>query len=267
LPARDTAAHKGDFGHVLVVGGSLGMAGAPALAGMAALRSGAGLATVACPAEIAAVVAGFEPCYMTLPMSRWSIDDLLDHQATVVVLGPGLGPNAGDYATEATARLKQPLVLDADGLRFGTTDADRLKRRTAPTVVTPHPGEFARMIGRSTAEVQARRVELAVAYANSHGCVVALKGAETVVTDGKRWAKNATGNPGMATGGSGDVLAGVVGALLAQGMSAWEAARLGVHVHGLAGDLAAAELSPVGMIAGDLLRFLPAAWKSLADER
>jgi NAD(P)H-hydrate epimerase len=165
-------------------------------------------------------------------------------------------------------RMDRPLVLDADALNAlaeaAIFAAKAPRRSTAPRVLTPHPAEFARLIGVSTAEVQARRQGIAQQFAARHGVVLILKGHDSVITDGARTAINTTGNPGMATGGTGDVLTGIVTGLLCQGLPPYDAARLAAHVHGLAGDLAAKELGQVSLIASDLLRFLPPAFRAIS---
>jgi ADP-dependent NAD(P)H-hydrate dehydratase len=271
LEPRRADAHKGDFGHVLVVGGSVGMAGAPALAGMAALRAGAGLVTVGCPSVVADVVAGFEPSMMTLPMvvgfrglTDSTIETIAEHRSTVVALGPGFGrqKRTAELVRTLIQNVDKPIVLDADGLNalVGSTE---ILRRNSATIVTPHPGEFAFLIGRTTAEVQSNRESLALDFASRYDCVVVLKGAGTVVTDGHRVFINDNGNPGMATGGTGDVLTGVIAGLLAQKMAPFDAAQLGVYLHGLAGDLVAADGAQESLIASDLIGALPAAWRRL----
>ena len=275
LPARAVDSHKGNFGHVLVVGGQPGMAGAPALAGLAALRSGAGLVTVACPQTVAGIVAGFEPSYMTLPLpvddtgrlSAEAAAKIHRHPATVVALGPGLGQSTeiAELVAKLVAGLSVPLVIDADALHALENTPGILElREPGSTVLLPHPGEFGRLLGISVAAVQAKRVELAREFAQKHRVVLALKGAGTIITDGEAVVQNTTGNPGMATGGTGDVLAGMVAAVLAQGLGGFDAARLACHVHGLAGDLAAANFGQVSMMASDLLNFLPQAWQAQA---
>lgn len=274
LPARGPDSHKGDFGRAVLIGGSRGMTGAIALAGLAALRGGAGLVQLAVPADCQAAVAVVEPSYMTAALpgdadgqivaaARDKIDQLCEH-AAAVALGPGLGRSHGldVLVAELYRDLPKPLVLDADALNALATRGDLPRELPAPRVLTPHPGEFARLIKRSVRNVQAAREELAHDYAARHGVVLVLKGHCTVISDGRQTAVNTTGNPGMATGGSGDVLTGVVTALLSQGLPPYDAARLGVHVHGLAGDLAADELGQVSLIASDLIRFLPAAFKT-----
>ena len=274
LPVRRLESHKGDYGHALVVGGSRGMAGAVALAGGAALRGGAGLVTLVVPEAIQATVAGFEACYMVAGAASDEAGRLADEavsvvaehaaRATVMALGPGLGrSDALDRSVRRWYRTwERPLVVDADGLNALAGDPDSLAQPGGPRILTPHPGEFARLVDDTVGDV-ARRDELAVRCAKKWGVVMVLKGHATLVTDGQNSFHGTTGNPGMATGGAGDVLTGLIAALVAQGMVPLDAARLGVHVHGLAGDLAAHELGQVGLIASDLLRFLPQAlWES-----
>lgn len=276
LPPRKPDSHKGDYGRVLIVGGSRGMAGAPALAGKAALRSGAGLVTLAVPASIQSTVASFEPSYMTLgfgtdeqhSLSGHEVDDLLqaaDHM-TALALGPGLGaaPYTAELVHALYSRLEIPIVVDADGLNALASDMGLLQESVAARILTPHPGEFARLTGeKAAADVEQRAMQAAALCREDEAgnTIVVLKGHQTIVTDGSHYAVNTTGNPGMATAGSGDCLTGVITALVAQGLSAWEAARLGVHVHGLAGDLAAAELGEVSLIASDLIDYLPEAFQ------
>jgi NAD(P)H-hydrate epimerase len=271
LSARPADAHKGTFGKVLVIAGSLGMSGAAVLSGSGALRGGAGLVQVATPEAILGIVAAGNPCYMTVPqpadaggrLARVALAGLLEHaaSASAVVVGPGLG-QSDEIAAVVGSLVEEvavPLVLDADGLNMLGANPQVLRKRKAPIVLTPHPGEFGRLIGQDTRSVQADRQGLAVAFARAFGGVLVLKGAGTIVTDGDRVYVNTTGNPGMATGGSGDVLSGLLGALLAQGLEAFAAAVLGVHVHGLAGDLARDGHGETGMIATDLLGHLGSA--------
>ncbi len=281
-PARPVDAHKGTFGRVLVIGGSRGMSGAPSLAGLGALRGGAGLVDVAVPSEILPIVAAIEPSYLTIPLATdeehgcFSADGLTGLWGACkgkdcVALGPGLGTAHGMFGIvkQLFLGLTQPMVIDADALNVLAAEPSGRDRdlwisdALGPRIFTPHPGEFAKLIGSDIATVQSRRVEMAAEFAKDSGVIVVLKGHGTVITDGDRVAINRTGNPGMATGGSGDVLTGLIAALLAQGMPAFEAAQLGAHLHGLAGDLAAAELSQPGMIASDLPRFLTQAWRKL----
>jgi NAD(P)H-hydrate epimerase len=272
LPERPPESHKGDYGLALVVGGSRGMAGAVALAGMAALRGGAGLVRLAVPDVCLETVAGFEPSYMTLPLpcdragrislgAKGRIVEMAS-SADVVACGPGLGRSAGLTALVSWLyrHLKQPMVLDADALNALASRPESLAEPGGPRILTPHPGEFSRLVRQRTDKAQ-QRDDLAVELAARCRVVVVLKGHRTLVTDGEiRW-KNDTGNPGMATGGSGDVLTGLIAALACQRLSPVDAARLGVYLHGLAGDLAAAELGQEAMIAHDLIRFLPQAFQ------
>jgi ADP-dependent NAD(P)H-hydrate dehydratase len=270
LAPRVPTSHKGDYGRALLVGGSRGMSGAISLAGMAALRGGAGLVT---PRTIQDVVAGFNPCYMTRSLAddgeRFApseVDEVLAMAAnmTALALGPGLGRSEG--VTQFVARLyhavRQPMVVDADALFALAERKELISQAAGPRILTPHPGEFARLTGVTPTTDDAARAsaagELASAGGES-GVIVVLKGHRTVVTDGKRLAFNTTGNPGMATGGTGDVLTGLITALVCQGLAPFEAARLGVHLHGLAGDLASEKLGQVSLTAADLIDYLPAA--------
>lgn len=275
LPPRDPHSHKGDFGRAVLVGGSLGMAGAIGLAGMATLRSGAGLVTVATPAVILPTVAAFEPSYMTVPLAgdeagclavgaKDRISELAD-QATCLACGPGIGRAAqtADLVGWMYEVLPQPMVLDADGLYALSQRPHLLAEPAGPRILTPHPGEFRRFVP-ATITSRGEQEEQAMALARAWGVVLLLKGHRTLITDGSRAVHNTTGNPGMATGGSGDVLTGVITALVCQGLAPFEAAVLGAHLHGLAGDLAAEELGQVSMIASDLVRFLPAAFRRLS---
>lgn len=272
MPPRPADSHKGTFGTVLIVGGCAGMAGAPALAGMAALRSGAGLVRLAVPEPIAPIAASFDPCYTLIPLAadsagrldRRAYEALLQatQHATAVALGPGLGRSweLDGLVVGLFDEVRIPMVVDADGLNALASDLPSLRPARTARVLTPHPGEFARLIGRKLEGDE--RIAAAEDLAARLGAVVVLKGHRTLVTDGMRSWRNSSGNPGMATGGSGDVLTGVIAALLAQGMPVLDAARLGVFIHGRAGDLAAAELGQIGMTAADIVRYLPRAWLS-----
>jgi len=262
---RDPVAHKGRFGHVLVLAGSTGFAGAACLAADAALRSGAGLVTLGVPRSLLPVVATKLTACMThafreVPEGALSLGALpeiltIAERCDVVALGPGIGRHRStEKLVQALIRsLERPLVLDADGLNALEGDAGVLSEAAGRVVVTPHPGEMARLAGRSVSEVQAMRADVAAWFARRHSLVVALKGHETVVTNGSEVYVNGTGNPGMASGGTGDVLAGMVAGLLAQGLASFGAACLAVYLHGLAGDLAAARLGQQALTATDLL--------------
>ncbi|MSR59168.1 MAG: NAD(P)H-hydrate dehydratase [Planctomycetaceae bacterium] len=274
LPARPAASHKGTFGKVLIVAGSRGMSGAACLAGLGALRGGAGLVQVAVPAGILPVVAAVEPSYLTVPLAE-DQEGRIDRQAareilalagkcTAMAIGPGWGtsPDLQELARLVFTEAPVPLVVDADGLNALSRTPGGWPQAPAGVarVITPHPGEFARILGIDTKAVQADRETLAAEFAARHGLTVLLKGHQTVITDGQRMTINTTGNSGMSTGGTGDVLTGLITALLAQGLGAYDAARLGAHLHGLAGDLAAAVLSQPGLIASDLPKYLGQAW-------
>ncbi len=275
LPRRPRNAHKGTCGRVLVVAGSRGMLGAACLASEAALRAGAGLVTLAVPEGLVlpasvklteVILAGF-PEGMSGAFSAAAAGGLerLAGQADVVLLGPGLSrdPEAAALARHLCRVVRRPMVVDADALQALAEERDRIRLRAGPRILTPHPGEMARLTGSTSAAIQRARQETAVRAARRWGgekAVVVLKGERTVITDGKRTAVNATGNPGMATAGTGDVLAGLVAGLWAQGMRPFDAARLAAHLHGAAGDLAAARLGEHSLLAGDLLGHLPEAF-------
>jgi len=269
LPVRPRDAHKGTFGHVLVIGGSRGKTGAALLAGEGAARAGAGLTTLAVPATLQPAFEGRVRELMTVAVPNAGDVGSLVRGRAAVVCGPGLGVTDETRAlvAEVVRRTSVPLVLDADGLNV-VAGTGILGERRAPTVVTPHPGEMARLLGCDTAEVQADRLGAARRLARAEGAIVVLKGARTVVAapDGGA-AISPTGNPGMASGGTGDVLAGILGALLGQGLPPFDAAVLGVFVHGAAGDRVAARQGEVGLLAGDLLAELPSTLAGLQAAR
>jgi NAD(P)H-hydrate epimerase len=279
LSPRPADSNKGNFGRVLIVAGSRGMSGAAVLCAGAALRGGAGLVRVALPHEILPVVAAANPCYMTAPLAADEQGRLdtgaetellnLTRSNDVLALGPGLGQSEGitKLVRAVVTKTQKPLVLDADGLNALRTDTSPLRNRPAPLVLTPHPGEFARLLGCEIAEVQGKRHDLAARFAAEFNLVLVLKGQGTLVTDGKRMFQNNTGNPGMATGGSGDVLTGLIAALLGQGLEAFAAAQLGVYLHGLAGDLSRDDLGELSLIATDLIEHLPNAFQQFAARR
>lgn len=277
IPVRRPDSHKGSYGHVVVVAGSRGKTGAAVLAARGALRSGAGLVTVATPGAAVAVVAAHDPEVMTIGLpeteqgtvAEGAADAIANIGADVIVAGPGLGTGPGTVAlVGALMRTDVPLVLDADALNVIAASPDILHRASkAPVIITPHPGEMARLVSRSTADVQARRLETAREFAAKWGVVVVLKGHRTVVAQSDGAASfNMSGNPGMATPGAGDVLAGVIGAWLGQLGDVSAAARLGVYLHGLAGDLAAREVSQVAVTAGDIARHLGPAVLALTGK-
>lgn len=273
LPPRRPDSHKGDYGTVLVVAGSRGMMGAAVLAATAALRSGAGLAILVVPDTLVPVAMTMQVCATVRGVgdtglgafSAGSAEEILAIKGDVAVIGPGIGnsPSTMMALQELVQRVEIPFVLDADGLNAFAGNRETLRQCRAPHVLTPHVGEMARLSGKTAAAIQAAREASAAEEAKATGGILVLKGHRTVVTDGTLTWINETGNPGMATAGSGDVLAGVIGALIGQGLSAWDASRLGVYVHGLAGDHAAAEKGQLSLISSDLLDTLPLAFRSL----
>jgi ADP-dependent NAD(P)H-hydrate dehydratase len=276
-PHRADDAHKGDCGRALVMAGSRGMSGAACLSGTAALRGGAGLVTVVVPEGILQIVATYEPSYLTLSLPEddhgrikqsANLVDLLKTQSAAA-FGPGLGQTSGllEFVVNLYQSAPVPSVFDADALNLLAKRPYFIKRteNTPARILTPHVGEFARLSGLEIETIQKNRQQHAAEFAHKNGVIVVLKGKNTVITDGTKLAINSTGNSGMATGGSGDVLTGLVVALLAQGMPAFDAAHLGVYLHGLAGDLAATDLSKPGLIASDLLHYLGRAWCDLGQ--
>lgn len=273
VPRRARGGHKGAFGHLLVVAGSPGRTGAALLAAQGGLRGGAGLVTLAVPPAIRAAAEGrvWEAMTAELDLERPREDALaelirLAAGKRAIAWGPGMptAPAAGEVLRAALRVLDAPLVLDADALNHLARDTSVLGSARPPLVLTPHPGEAARLLGASTEEIQGDRLGAARRLAAETRAVVVLKGARTVIaTPEGRAALNPTGNPGMGTGGAGDVLCGVVGALLAQGLAPFDAACLAAYAHGRAGDLAAAARGEIGLVARDVAEHLPAAFREL----
>jgi NAD(P)H-hydrate epimerase len=278
--SRKPDAHKGDFGHVLVVGASVGKAGAAAMAGMSALRAGAGLVTVATPRSMLPVVAGFAPEIMTIPMAEGpngaigpsAMDDAAFQEglqrATVLAVGPGISrlDSAPDSVRRLVSQTTVPLVLDADGLNAFEGRAHEIAGQGRILVLTPHPGEMSRLLGVKTSDVQKDRVELARRFAREHGVYLVLKGYLTVVATptGRIWI-NTQGNPGMATGGTGDILTGIIAGLLAQHPQQPETCVIaGVFLHGASGTLARDQMGEMSLTATDLLLALPQAIQDLS---
>lgn len=252
LPKRADDGHKGDYGTVLVIAGSDAMLGAAILCANGALRGGAGLVQVALPKALQLLLPLAVPCATTLPRVGASLRAALG-AASAVVVGPGMGdaPSTAQMVYDVLGSGAAPVVLDADALNVLAP----LRRRLTsprPLVITPHPGEAARLLGTTASVVQQDRQAALAALCERTGAVVVLKGAGTLVGDGQRCYSNRSGNPGMATGGAGDVLAGVLGAFLAQGLEPFDAACLAASVHGRAGDLVTQRLSMAGLIASDL---------------
>ncbi len=280
LPKRSRDGHKGTYGRVLIVAGNRGMSGAAILCGKAALRGGAGLVQVATAGCVEPVVAAGNPCYMTFCIRQLADGnfaegagaDLVEvgQAATVLAVGPGLGrsPSVQTMLRDLLLGLPAtPAVIDADGLNAFAPFTDEFKDRTGRVVLTPHPTEFARL-NRSSEPPDGddQRGEQAADFARRFGVVLVLKGAGTVVTDGERIYRNTTGNPGMATGGTGDVLTGLIAALIAQKMDPFDAAVLGVWVHGRAGDAMAEVYGEAAMTAADLPNAFSSAFFDAEDE-
>jgi NAD(P)H-hydrate epimerase len=281
---RKVTAHKGQFGHVLIVAGSMGKTGAAALAAQAALRAGAGLVTVATPTSALPIIAGLGMEFMTEPLpeteagtlSMRALDygrmDKLAEGKSVLAIGPGLGTVAetAEFIRSVVNRYELPVVLDADGLNAFAGCMDKLRSAGRVRVLTPHPGEMGRLTAQTTAQILAHRIEVAREFAMKHQVHLVLKGSRTLTAmpDGQV-VVNPTGNPGMATGGTGDVLTGLTAGLLAQysALPVGQVVAAAVYMHGLAGDLAAAELGQSSMLAGDLLRTLPRAFKEITPPR
>jgi NAD(P)H-hydrate epimerase len=275
IEPRAADSHKGDFGRVTVIAGSLGKTGAAHLAAMACLRSGAGLVTVATPASCLPIVAAMAPEYMTEPLAEAgdgsvtaaAIERVLEMRHDVVACGPGLGrgPGVEEFVRALVERSDTPLVLDADGITVFARDPTRLMgREERDVIITPHPGEMARLIGSSVDEVQANRIDVAGEFATTHHVYVVLKGHRTIIaTPEGRVFINPTGNPGLATGGTGDVLTGMIAAWLAQLLDAEAACRLAVFLHGAAGDIAESNEGQVSMTASDVLSCLGDALNQL----
>lgn len=279
---RKLTAHKGQFGHVLILAGSIGKTGAAALAAQAALRAGAGLVSVATPQSAVPIVAGLGMEFMTEPLPETDagtlslraldygrMDNLAEGKA-VLAIGPGLGTVAetAEFIRSVVNRYDVPVVLDADGLNAFAGCVDKLRGAGRVRVLTPHPGEMGRLTAQTTAQILAHRIEAAREFAVKHQVHLVLKGSRTLtaIPDGQV-VVNPTGNPGMATGGTGDVLTGLLAGLLAQhsALPVGQVVAAAVYLHGLAGDLAAAELGQASMLAGDLLRALPRAFKAITQ--
>lgn len=273
LPKREASAHKGTFGHVGLIAGSPGKSGAAALAAKAALRSGAGLVTVATPTSVNAGLEASILEVMTLPLPETK-DHTLSREAlpqlhtfvqsrTAIGIGPGLSTHAETAHVIRTliSHCDRPSVIDADALNALVGHASLLRSCPIPPILTPHPGEMARLLGEATAAtVNQNRLEIAQDFARTHASIVVLKGARTIIANPDGHASiSPTGNPGMATAGMGDVLTGIIAGLLAQGVAPWEAAQCGVYLHGLAGDLAAKVFAYPSLIASDLFHYLPQA--------
>lgn len=280
LPRRRRSDHKGRFGRALIIAGSAGMTGAAALCARAALRVGAGLVTVGCPASVNDILEVKLTEAMTLPLPETYTRSLdtralalvleVAEEAEAIAIGPGISrdPETAVLVRRLAARVEKPMVVDADALNALADVAPILEGDHAPAVLTPHPGEMARLMGISTGDVQARRANFATHAARRFHSTVVLKGACSLIAEAERpLTVNPTGNPGMASGGAGDVLTGMVAGLIAQGLLPFEAAAAATYLHGLAGDIAARDVGPPSLVAGDLLEALPRAIRNVEQGR
>ena len=278
LRSRPRDAHKGNFGHLLVVAGSPGLSGAAGLAAISALRSGAGLVTLAIGASLYPILASrfMELMFLPLPekegaLSAQSLPLIRKFIAKTdgLLIGPGLGHKKSipGFITGLLDGLEKPLVLDADGLNALEGKPEILKKIKAPVIVTPHPGEMAGLTGLKIEKIQESRRKTALRFSLEYNVVTVLKGYQTIVAapEGSFYL-NFTGNPGLATAGSGDVLAGLIAGLMVQGLPAFPAASLGVYLHGLAGDLVSRENGEASLLAGDLLEKIPSAIRFLLEQ-
>jgi hydroxyethylthiazole kinase-like uncharacterized protein yjeF len=266
IPLRDAEAHKGDFGHLLIIAGSPGKTGAAAMAADSAVRSGAGLVTVGVPASLNSILENKLTEPMTLPLDSWPELKEMLKRCNALAIGPGIATE------ESTARLvfkllkeiELPMIIDADGLNILAQDSESVKSARIRPVLTPHPGEAGRLLGVSARRVQEDRISAARQIALATGAVVLLKGARSVIVDPDgRLAINPTGNPGMATGGTGDVLTGIIGGLLVQGLDPFEAASAAAWIHGRAGDIAKLQRGCISLKAGDLIECIPDVFSEL----
>jgi len=277
IAPRPPESNKGSFGHVLVIGGAVGKAGAAAMAGMSVLRAGAGLSTVATAESALATVAGFHPEVMTEPLEETDAGTIsmraleygrietLSQGKTVLAIGPGISrhPETSEFVRNIVQKATAAIVLDADGLNAFEGCAEELNGVGRSFVITPHPGEMARLVGSTVAAVQRDRINVARSFARDHNLIVVLKGHRTLIAhpDGSVWV-NSTGNPGMATGGTGDILTGVTAGLIAQNPQRFfEATIAAVHLHGFAGDVARETMGEQSLVATDLIRALPEAMR------
>jgi ADP-dependent NAD(P)H-hydrate dehydratase / NAD(P)H-hydrate epimerase len=265
--------HKGNYGHLFILGGSPGLTGAVCLAGEAALRSGCGLVTIGIPEGLNDIIEMKLTEVMSLPLaetkqrtfSTGAVTPALEfmrERADALVIGPGIScrvKETAKFVKNVVEKTEKFLVIDADAIKIISENKSLLKKKRN-VILTPHPGEMGYLTGLTIKEIQKRREETAKEFAEKYGVTLILKGHHTVITDGKNTSINLTGNPGMATAGSGDVLAGILGSFLAQGYGPFESAKYAAYIHGLAGDLAAKELGETSLIATDIIDKLPEAF-------
>jgi hydroxyethylthiazole kinase-like uncharacterized protein yjeF len=276
LKDRKKDTHKGDYGHLLIIGGSPGLTGAVCLAGISALRSGCGLVTIGIPETLNHIIEIKLTEVMSLPLpeteehfiSEKAVDKVLkfiNEKIDAVLIGPGISLNSETkkFVNKIITEIDRKLIIDADALKIISENIDILKKLKVKPVLTPHPGEMKYLTGFEISYIQKNRKEIAEKFAREYNVVLVLKGYRTVVTDGKNTYINLTGNPGMATAGSGDVLAGIIGSFLAQGEDEFISAKYGVLIHGLAGDIAVKEKGETSLIASDIIEKLPFVFKYL----
>ena len=279
FPRRKPDTHKGDYGHIFILAGSLGFSGAAILCANSAMRSGAGLVTLGLPeslCDIAAKRVFLEVMLKPLPQTKEKALSLSAYprisefakNADVLALGPGLSrnPQTQKLIRRIISTIHKPMVIDADALNALAGHLDILRLNPNLKILTPHPGEFSRLAGQSTAYIQKNRETLAKRFACDYNIILVLKGHHTVVASADKVYVNKTGNPGMATAGSGDVLTGIISALLGQGLDGWTAAKTGAYLHGLAGDLAAKEKTQAALIASDIIDHIPEGIKKLRKQ-
>lgn len=274
LPKRPSTSHKGDYGRGLLIGGSVGMAGSISLAGKACMKSGAGLLRIATPRDSLPVVASFDPCYMTYPVSqdeagrigsdaREELAELIE-QSTAIGVGPGLGVSDElvEFVSWIYSRVHCPVVLDADALNCLARNRPILQKPGGPRILTPHVGELRRLLDDQYSSPQDLHYR-AESLAREAGVLFVLKGHRSIITSGDQRSQNTTGNAGMATAGSGDVLTGIILALLCQKLEPFDAARLGCLIHGLAGDAGAKRIGKISLTASDIVRYIPKAIRAI----
>ena len=275
LLKRKPDTYKGDYGHILIIGGSPGLSGAVCLCARAALRSGAGLVTVGVPKSLNNIFEIKLTEAMSLPLadkggvlSQEAFSNIKSFlkKADLIVLGPGAGLRASTkrLITRIVKEIDKPMVVDADALTALASNPEALlKRKTKTLILTPHLGEFSGLVKLDVSKIKQKRKELVKKFALRYNLILVLKGNRTLVSDGRRTFENNTGNPGMATAGSGDVLSGIISGLLSQGVDQFQAAKLGVYLHGLAADIAARDKTENCLIASDIIEYLPSAIKRL----
>jgi len=277
LHRRKSDTHKGDYGHLLILGGSPGLTGAVVLAAQAALRAGCGLVTVGVPSSLNFIFEIKLTEVMSLPLPESRANSLSEkafkkvkefsQRVDGIVLGCGGSRNNSTqrFFLKVIEKIEKPLLVDADGINALASQIEVLrKRKSKVLILTPHLKEFSRLIGKDVEYIKKRKKELAKSFAFKYNLILVLKGYRSIITDGKEFFENSTGNPGLATAGSGDVLAGIIAGFLVQGISPFEAAKLGVYLHGLAGDLGVKKKSQASLIASDIIEYLPEAMRKLS---